>query len=56
MTNIIKILKNATFVSVMDGMEGHYGYKRIVRELWPMVLMLIVTSVYSIVDGWFISN
>ena len=40
----------------MDAMEGHYGYRRIVRELWPMVLMLIVTSVYSIVDGWFISN
>ena len=40
----------------MDGMEGHYGYARILRELWPMVLMLIVTSVYSIVDGWFISN
>ena len=37
-------------------MEGHYGYKRILKELWPMVLMLMVTSVYSIVDGWFISN
>ncbi len=37
-------------------MEGHYGYRRIVKELWPMVLMLMVTSVYSIVDGWFISN
>ncbi len=37
-------------------MEGHYSYKRILKELWPMVLMLMVTSVYSIVDGWFISN
>lgn len=37
-------------------MEGHYGYGRILRETWPMVLMIIVTSVYSIVDGWFISN
>lgn len=37
-------------------MEGHYGYKRILREMWPMVLMMMVTSVYSIVDGWFISN
>ena len=37
-------------------MEGHYGYRRILRELWPMVLMLMVTSVYNIVDGWFISN
>ena len=32
-------------------MEGHYGYRRIMRETWPMVLMIIVTSVYSIVDG-----
>ena len=46
-------LKNATFVPAM---EGHYGYRRILRELWPMVLTIIVTSVYSIVDGWFISN
>ena len=37
-------------------MEGHYGYRRILRETWPMVMMIIVTSVYSIVDGWFISN
>ena len=40
----------------MKSMDGHYGYGRILRELWPMVLMIIVTSVYSIVDGWFISN
>ena len=37
-------------------MEGHYSYKRILKELWPMVLMLMVTSGYSILDGWFISN
>ena len=46
-------VKNTTFVTAM---EGHYGYRRILRELWPMVLTIIVTSVYSIVDGWFISN
>ena len=39
-----------------SSLEGHYGYRRILKELWPMVLMLMVTSVYSIVDGWFISN
>ena len=37
-------------------MDGHYGYKRIIKEMWPMVLMILVTSVDSIVDGWFISN
>ena len=40
----------------MQQLEGHYGYKRILKAMWPMVLMLMVTSVYSIVDGWFISN
>ena len=40
----------------MNALEGHYGYRRILKEMWPMVLMLMVTSVYSIVDGWFISN
>lgn len=29
-------------------MDGHYGYRRILKELWPMVLMLMVTSVYKI--------
>jgi putative MATE family efflux protein len=40
----------------MNALEGHYGYRRILKEMWPMVLMMMVTSVYSIVDGWFISN
>lgn len=37
-------------------LPGHYGYRRIVRTMLPMVLMMLVTSVYSIVDGFFISN
>lgn len=37
-------------------LSGHYGYGRIVRTMIPMVLMMIVISAYSIVDGWFISN
>ena len=37
-------------------MDGHFGYGRILRSTGPMVLMMMVTSVYSIVDGWFISN
>lgn len=39
-----------------NALHGHYGYRRILKAMWPMVLMLMVTSVYSIVDGWFISN
>ena len=37
-------------------LSGHYGYKRIIRTMIPMVLMMIVISVYSIVDGFFVSN
>lgn len=37
-------------------LSGHYGYGRIVRTMAPMVLMMIVVSIYSIVDGFFISN
>ena len=37
-------------------LSGHYGYRRIVRTMVPMVLTMLVTSVYSIVDGFFISN
>lgn len=37
-------------------LSGHYGYRRIVRTMLPSVAMMVVTSVYSIVDGFFISN
>ena len=37
-------------------LSGHYGYRRIVKTMFPMVMMMIVTSVYSIVDGFFVSN
>ena len=37
-------------------LRGHYGYRRIVRTMAPMVATMVVVSVYSIVDGFFISN
>lgn len=37
-------------------LSGHYGYRRIIRTMTPMIVMMIVISVYSIVDGLFISN
>ena len=37
-------------------LSGHYGYKRLVRTMLPMVATMLVTSIYSIVDGFFISN
>ncbi|MBP5210209.1 MAG: MATE family efflux transporter [Bacteroidales bacterium] len=37
-------------------LSGHYGYRRIVRTMLPVVAMMLVTSIYSVVDGLFISN
>lgn len=37
-------------------LSGHYGYRRIVKSVMPTIAMVLVTSVYSIVDGFFISN
>ena len=37
-------------------LAGHYGYRRILRTMLPMVAAMVVMSVYSIVDGFFVSN
>lgn len=37
-------------------LSGHYTYGRIVRSVLPSIAMVLVTSVYSIVDGFFVSN
>ena len=37
-------------------LAGHYGYRRIIRSVLPSIGMVLVTSIYSIVDGFFVSN
>ena len=37
-------------------LEGHFGYKRLVVSALPGVLMMLVESIYSVVDGLFVSN
>ncbi len=37
-------------------LSGHYTFQRIVKSVLPSIAMVIVTSVYSIVDGFFVSN
>lgn len=37
-------------------LSGHYGKRHIMRTVWPSMLMFVITSVYSVVDGLFISN
>lgn len=37
-------------------LDGHYGYRRLIRSSIPSILMILVVSVYSVVDGLFVSN
>lgn len=37
-------------------LSAHYGYRKLLVSSIPLILMLIVTSVYSIVDGLFVAN
>lgn len=34
----------------------HFGYKKVLRFTLPSIIMMIVTSIYSVVDGLFVSN
>lgn len=37
-------------------LSDHFSYRRLLRFVLPTIIMMIVTSVYSIVDGFFVSN
>ena len=37
-------------------LAGHFGYRRIVRSVLPSIGMVLITSIYSIVDGFFVAN
>lgn len=40
----------------MIQLSDHFDYKRLLRYTFPSVIMLIFTSIYSVVDGFFVSN
>ena len=37
-------------------LEGHYGYGRLIISAVPLIAMMVLISLYSIVDGLFVSN
>ena len=37
-------------------LNGHYGYRRLMVSSVPGILMMLVGSIYSVVDGLFVSN
>ena len=37
-------------------LSDHFTYKKLMRFVLPTVVMMIFTSIYSVVDGFFVSN
>lgn len=37
-------------------LSDHFGYSRLVRFTLPSVIMMVFTSLYTVVDGIFVSN
>ena len=37
-------------------LSDHFNYSKLFRFTLPSVIMMMVTSVYSVVDGLFVSN
>ena len=40
----------------MIQLSDHFNYKHLLRFTMPSIIMLIFTSVYGVVDGFFVSN
>ena len=38
------------------GLSDHFTYKKLMRFTFPSVIMMIFTSIYGVVDGFFVSN
>ena len=36
--------------------SDHFSYKTLMKYAFPSIIMLVVTSVYSVIDGFFVSN
>ena len=37
-------------------LSDHFGYRLLIRFTLPSMLMMIFTSIYGVVDGFFVSN
>lgn len=37
-------------------LSDHFSFKKLLRFTFPSILMMIFTSIYSVVDGFFVSN
>ena len=37
-------------------LSDHFDYKKLFRFVLPSICMMVFTSIYSVVDGFFVSN
>ena len=37
-------------------LSDHFNFKKLIRYTLPSIIMLIFTSIYGVVDGFFVSN
>ena len=37
-------------------LSDHFDFKRMIRFALPSVIMIMFTSIYGVVDGFFVSN
>lgn len=37
-------------------LSDHFTYKKLLRFTFPAIIMLVFTSIYGVVDGFFVSN
>ena len=37
-------------------LSDHFTYKKLIRFVFPTIVMMIFTSIYGVVDGLFVSN
>lgn len=37
-------------------LSDHFNYKRLIRFALPSIIMMVFTSIYGVVDGYFVSN
>ncbi len=40
----------------MIQLSDHFNYKRLLRFTFPSIIMMVFTSIYGVVDGFFVSN
>lgn len=40
----------------MIRLSDHFSYSRLLRYTLPSIIMLVFTSIYGVVDGFFVSN